>query len=385
MRRILPHELALNEPLPWTLYDQQGNLLLREGYVLSVGRHMESLLLRGAYVREEVEEEDAATAATAVAPTVAAAPKTVHSLEPVFARATRLANSLERLHADLLAGHLRQEMRMLVEGMAHVISQACEQDADALLAALHTNRSHPYLVVQQLLGATLTEIVAREAQTDETTRTTWVCAALTRDVGMVDVQAQLDTQTTALTAEQTMVVRHHPTHAVAMLEQMGVKDAVWLQVVREHQERCDGSGYPGQLLGTSIADGAKLLAAADAYAAMVTPRANRKAKLPREALRSLYLERDKAYDSAWVQQVIKSLTMYPPGSIVQLANGERGVVRARASEGQGADVWVVWDAAGAPLSSALPRDTTQATYAVVQPVDLATLGSAAQRLPLLWQ
>ena len=383
MRRILPHELALNEPLPWTLYDQHGNLLLREGYVLSVGRHMESLLLRGAYVREETEEE-VADATTAVAPPVAAVPKTAHALEPVFARATRLANSLERLHVDLLAGHLRQEMRMLVVGMAHVISQACEQDADALLAALHTNRSHPYLVVQQLLGAALTDIVAREAQTDEATRTAWVCAALTRDVGMVDVQAQLDVQTTALTAEQTMVVRHHPTDAVAMLEQMGVKDAIWLQVVREHQERCDGTGYPGQLLGTAITDGAKLLAAADSYAAMVTPRANRKAKLPREALKSLYLGRDTAYDSGWVQQVIKSLTMYPPGSIVQLANGERGVVRARASEGRGADVWAVWDAVGAALPSALPRDTTQAPYAVVQPVDLAALGPAAQRVALLW-
>lgn len=384
MRRIPPNELVLNEPLPWTLYDQHGNLLLREGYVLSASRHMESLLLRGAYVRESEPEDDGDTSVTTAVAAVAHSPKVGHTLEPVFARATRLANSLERLHADLLAGSMRSEMRMLVVGMAHVIGHACSQDADALMAALHTNRGHSYLVVQQLMGAVLTEMAAREAQVDEATRTSWVCAALTRDVGMIDIQMQLDRQTTALTAEQSMIVRHHPVSAVSILEQMGVKDRLWMQVVRQHQERCDGSGYPDQLFSAAIGDGAKLLAAADSYAAMVTPRANRAAKLPREAMKTLYVEREQGYDAPWVQRLIKVLTMYPPGSIVQLANGERAVVRARAMASHTPEVWVVCDATGHTMPAALPRDTSVPHYAVVQPVTLGSLGDAANNVALLW-
>ena len=48
MRRIRQSDLALNKPLPWPLYDADGHLLLREGYVLSIPRHIDALLARGA-------------------------------------------------------------------------------------------------------------------------------------------------------------------------------------------------------------------------------------------------------------------------------------------------------------------------------------------------
>lgn len=382
MRQININELALNEPLPWTVYDGYGNLLLREGYVLSVPRHIDSLLARGAYVK--VQEPQVESADEVVVEQMPNQMRLAEAREPVFARATRLANSLERLHSDVRAGRLRGEMRRLVEGMAHVIGLACEHDADALLAALHTNRQHPYLVVQQLLGAAITEIVAREAQVDDVTRTAWVCAALTRDVGLVEVQHALDQQTTPLTGDQRMVVHHHPEHAVSMLEQMGVTDSLWLQVVSQHQERNDGSGYPKSLRQSEILDGAKLLAIADSYAAMVTPRANRVAKLPHEAMKVLHEARDTAYEQVWVPRVIKSLTMFPPGSVVQLANGEKAVVRARATSLQTLEVWSFFNAQSQLLDTPLPRATTDASYAVVRPLALTALGDAAHRVASLW-
>ena len=230
-RRILAYELALNEALPWTVYDEFGNLLLREGYVIRQQRHLDSLFMRGAYIHvEEPDEEDASISpALAPAPTAPRA-HVPHTSEPVFARTRRLANSLERLHADLLAGVMRNDMRMLVLGMAHVISQACKDDPDALLAGLHTNRSHSYLVVHQLLGAAVVELLASEAGVDPDTRTSWLCAALTRDVGMIDLQQQLDTQTQPLTQAQQVEIRNHPVYAGTILAQMGVKDPVWMQV-----------------------------------------------------------------------------------------------------------------------------------------------------------
>ena len=382
MRQININELVLNEPLPWTVYDGDGNLLLREGYVLSLPRHIDSLLARGAYVK--VQEGQADPEDEVVVEQVPPPSRHVEIREPVFARATRLANSLERLHADIQAGRLRNEMRRLVEGMAHMVHLACEQDADALLAALHTNRQHPYLVVQQLLGAAMTEIVAKEAQVDEATRTVWVCAALTRDVGMVKIQQILDQQTTPLTGNQMLLVQHHPDYAVVMLGQMGVTDPVWLQVVRQHQERNDGSGYPKALQQTEIVDGAKLLAIVDSYAAMVTPRANRVAKLPHEAMKVLHEARDSAYEQVWVPRVIKALTMFPPGSVVQLANGEKAVVRARATSLQTLEVWSFFNAQAQLLETPLPRATTDAPYAVVRPLALTALGEATHRVASLW-
>lgn len=384
-RRILPYELALNEALPWTVYDEFGNLLLREGYVVRQQRHLDSLFMRGAYIHVEVPEEDDESAAPAMAPAAPAQRQhTPHTSEPVFARTRRLANSLERLHADLLAGVMRNDMRMLVIGMAHVISQACQDDPDALLAGLHTNRSHSYLVVHQLLGAAIVELLAREAGVDQDTRSSWVCAALTRDVGMIDLQQQLDTQTQALTQEQQGEIRNHPIYAETILGQMGVKDPIWLQVVQEHQERCDGSGYPQRLLQDAICEGARLVGLADSYAAMVTPRANRMAQLPRQALQTLYAARETAYDGQWVQRLLKSLTPYPPGSMVKLANGEQALVPARYSRPQDMQVWAVVDSTGCVVQSPVMRHTADAACAIAHAIVLHKGMLAGMDVSTLW-
>jgi len=367
-RRILFYELALHEALPWTLYDEFGNLLLREGYVIKQQRHLDALFARGAYIR--VEEPEEVIEEAPVVRSEAASQRLPHNAAPVASRCTRMANSLERLHTDLQAGVMRNDMRMLVIGMAHVIAQACQDDADALLASLHTNRTHSYLVVHQLLGAALVELLAREAGIDEATRSSWVCAALTRDVGMVHLPPDTDANSALLQSEQSAEIRLHPTYSEAMLGRMGVKDAVWLQVVREHQERCDGSGYPQRLLKDAICEGARLLAVVDSYAAMVVPRSNRVAKPPHQALQSLYMERETAYDNLWVQRLVKSITLYPPGSMVQLHNGEHALVLKRQSNYKDMQVWAVQNQAGALLRPAQPRCTAQLDCEIEQAVEL---------------
>ena len=67
MRRIRQSELQLHQPLPWSLYDSQGNLLLRQGFVLSIPRHVDMLLHRGVYVHDEDDGMPAATATGAAA------------------------------------------------------------------------------------------------------------------------------------------------------------------------------------------------------------------------------------------------------------------------------------------------------------------------------
>ena len=67
MRRIRQSELQLHQPLPWSLYDAQGNLLLRQGFVLSIPRHVDMLLHRGVYVHDEDSGMPAATETSAAA------------------------------------------------------------------------------------------------------------------------------------------------------------------------------------------------------------------------------------------------------------------------------------------------------------------------------
>lgn len=379
MRRIRQSDLVLNEPLPWSLYDEDGNLLLREGYVLSIPRHINALLARGAFAPEPAVEATSS-------PTLEIAECTVQAevVDPVFLRAERLAMTLKRLHAHLQASTLQTELCPVVLGLAHGILDACKDDADALLAALHLDRQHPYLVIQQLLGATLVEMAAREMGMEEPARLSLACAALTRDVALLPVQVQLDQQAGALTLQQTELVRLHPERSAALLCEMGVTDALWLELVRQHHERVDGSGYPRGLVGEAILPGARLLAIADSYAAMVTPRPNRVGQFPREALKALFLDRVRLYDDPLVQLSIKTLTMHPPGTLVRLVNGEFAVVRSRQRINESIDLWSLYDRSGMPILRPQRRDSTDPAHDIAGALRVEECRSAALVLKRLW-
>ena len=382
MRRIRQSDLALNKPLPWPLYDADGHLLLREGYVLSIPRHIDALLARGAYAPDPPAENPGPSVAGAAA--VPPAPPPGAAAEPVFVRAGTLASTLKRLHAHLEAGSLQAVLPQVVQSLARSVIDACAQDPDAFLAALHLDRQHPYLVVQQLLGAALTELAAAELQLDAPTRLSLACAALTRDVALLPLQGQLDRQPGALTREQTVQVRSHPVHSAKQLASMGVTDALWLQLVQQHHERCDGSGYPHGLRGDAILPGARLLAVADSYAAMVTPRANRTGQLPRDALRALFLERSRLYEDALVQLSIKTLTMHPPGTLARLANGALAVVRSRQKHDAPLDLWSLYDSNGMPVMRPQRCDAADPAHGIVGALRVEECRCAALVLKRLW-
>ena len=386
MRRVQQSELALDKPLPWSLYDEHGNLLLRAGYILSIPRHLNSLINRGAYIQTSGQKtpqlfESKATSSVeqfSFRATALPAP------QAVFTRAEALAQSLKRLHTHLQAQSLQVELRTIVRSLAHGLIQACEEDADALLAAFHLDRQSPYLVIQQLLGCTLTEIAAREMGIDANTRLSLICAGLTRDIALLPWQAQLDMQTHELDAQQNALIRVHPLRSAEILAAHGVDDLMWLEFVRQHHERIDGSGYPRALQGNAILPGARLLGIADSYSAMVTPRPNRQGKIPKEALKSLYLQRACLYDEDILRVSVGALTTLPPGTIVRLANDELAVVRTRSKKDTPTDLWALYDKNGMPIMNPKPRDASDPAHAITHVLRVEECRSAALVMKRLW-
>lgn len=387
MRRFHQSELLFDKPLPWSLYDEGGNLLLRAGYVISIPRHLSSLLKRGAYVQTSVNATPTfvqATPSPDAGSDYVFRSKALPTVQPVFGRAEALAQTLKRLHAHLQAQSLQAELRTIVRSLAHSLIQACTDDADALLAAFHLDRQSPYLVIQQLLGCVFTEIAAREMGLDEDTRLSLACASLTRDIALLPWQAQLDMQTQGLDAQQNALIKNHPTRSAEILASLGVDDPLWLQLVRQHHERMDGSGYPHALQGDAILPGARLLAIADSYAAMVTPRANRSGKFPKEALKALYLQRAVLYDEELLRLAVGSVTTLPPGTMVRLASDELGVIRTRQKKDQPHDVWALYDRNGMPIMNPVRRDARDPAYAITGVIRVEECRSAPLLMKRLW-
>jgi len=108
-------------------------------------------------------------------------------------------------------------------------------------------------------------------------------AALVHDVGKIAIPAEILSKPTRLTEPEFELVKAHADAASDILASVDFDGPV-AEIVRQHHERLDGSGYPRALRGDEILPGARVLAVADAVEAMITHRPYRAALSLEEAL-----------------------------------------------------------------------------------------------------
>ena len=96
--------------------------------------------------------------------------------------------------------------------------------------------------------------------------------------------------------------------------------------VRHHHERFNGCGYPNQLAGTDIPLYARIAGIVDCYDAMTSPRYYATPIPHSEAILKLAGWRSRLFQKELVDTFIQAIGLYPPGSLVELTNGEVAVV-----------------------------------------------------------
>lgn len=108
-------------------------------------------------------------------------------------------------------------------------------------------------------------------------------AALFHDIGKLAIPDEILLKPGSLTEEEWVLMRGHSDEGARMLETVGLfADAV--PAVRHHHERFDGTGYPAGLTGEDIPLAARIVHVADALDSMLSTRAYRAGRPPRQAL-----------------------------------------------------------------------------------------------------
>ena len=246
-----------------------------------------------------------------------------------FAAKESWSHKLAKLLPAIVAGSA-QDVCQQINCIAHNMQEVCDYDADTLLAAVHLSRGYAYTVVHPVHTAILCELLGKRLELSSCERASIIAAALTMNLGMLELQDVLFAQKTPLTDSQKKEIFLHPSGSVELLKQAGVCDELWLEAVEFHHEKVDGSGYPKRLLGAEIGQAAKIIALADMYSALVTPRAHRTSLMPKEALKSIFEKRGEIVDDNLATQLIREVGVFPPGAYVRLANGDTAVVTKRA-------------------------------------------------------
>lgn len=158
-----------------------------------------------------------------------------------------------------------------------------------------------------------------------------VCAML-HDVGKTSLPTELINKAGPLTEEEWATMRKHPKFGRDILVSTQSVYSGAADVAYSHHERPDGKGYPRGLNADDIPFYAQIVAIAEAYDTITTKQVYRDAKSPSEALHILYNERGKQFDEDLVIKFIDSIGIFPPGSIVEMTNGEVGIVLSNTSD-----------------------------------------------------
>lgn len=155
-----------------------------------------------------------------------------------------------------------------------------------------------------------------------------VCTALLADCGMVRVPAAVLSKSDPLTPDEKRLIENHPQYGANLIARLMAGAEPLAESVAAHHERADGTGYPLGLKGNTAPSLGRLIAAADAYAALCSPRPPRPAADTRAALTEVLLMAERGVLDRDFAEYLVHLSFYPVGTVVELTDGRVGVVAA---------------------------------------------------------
>jgi hypothetical protein len=267
----------------------------------------------------------------------------------------------ELLHQGDLASH----PLLRLEGIEKRALALLDQDQDECLFILFQalgDLSLGYCATHALLSAVVCRQSASRLGMPEAARQTLFRSALVMNIGMAQTQDELARQNPIPSAAQRKLIREHPPISCDMLRRFGVTDADWLDIVRWHHELEESAGLARNRTSR------RLLRAADCLIARMAPRTTRLAMAPLNPAAAV-VPGTSEEAAAIGNAMLAVVGFYPPGTYVQLVNGEKAVSVARGARANHPHVVSLVSPGGLPLRPYLYRDTSDPQFAIRSPLN----------------
>lgn len=355
-------DVAPGKSLDNDIVDSQGRILLPRGTPVPDLAQSKQLWMRG-YMRDTKPVLDTAAAPISFWRQKPRSVDTPSSTPRFFQPVERASFALWELISDLLSQRPHASAERAFE-IIRGIQVQLGKDADAFLASLELCQVCRYGTLHAIHSAAICDIVAHALGHSVDERKILMAAALTRDVGFLELQEELDRQSDPLTDQQQEEVRTHPLASARILRESGVNNALWLSLVEQHHERLNGSGYPFGLEGEAIYPLARVLGIADIYSAMSKSRVYRPAIQGPNALQGLFQLRGAIVDAQITQVFARKLGLFPPGLLVRLNSKELAVVTRRTADLKHPEVRAITDAEEKLLSIYPTRDVADPAFTI---------------------
>ena len=175
----------------------------------------------------------------------------------------------------------------------------------------------------------------------------WILGALMHDIGKLHMHQNIQ-QPNLLDIDQStreqnaFIVQAHVENGVNIANEIGGLARETIEVIQMHHERIDGSGYPTGEPLTEINEPMRIFTIIDELDRLMHTPLNGKFLTAIQAYQTL-LKMEKQFDIAVLQQLIKSIGIYPPGSLVILKSGRVGIVLEHHVSSLKPDIKLIYD------------------------------------------
>jgi len=244
-------------------------------------------------------------------------------------------NKMLKMEVDL-----RLEEEEMLRKSYSKLEKLLDDTIEAITAIVE--KKDPYMIGHQQRVSQLSCAIGREMALGSDRLRVIRIAALLHDLGKIFIPAEILRKPGKLSQAETSVVKTHPDANYEILKKIDFSGSI-ADIVRQHHERMDGSGYPLGLKGEAILMEARIIGVADVIEAMVTNRPYRPALGEEAALKEISDKKGTLYDPAVVDCCLRLFAerrfkFEPLTPQESSASGGGAWDRSRGSSGQAPDI-----------------------------------------------
>lgn len=214
----------------------------------------------------------------------------------------------------------------MAETLVNEITGSVLRNPDALLSVARLKTADNYTYMHSVAVSGLMVALANKLGMDEISVRRAGMAGLLHDLGKARMDPDILNKPGRLTEEEFAHMQGHPRASYEMLRGSTDMDDQVLDACLHHHERIDGKGYPDALAGENISLLARMTAICDVYDAITSNRPYKAGWPPAESLRRMAEWSNDHLDKRLFEVFVKTVGIYPVGSLVRLRTGRLAVV-----------------------------------------------------------
>ncbi len=235
----------------------------------------------------------------------------------------RSRSAVSSMFAEARLGKALQTERCLP--LVDDITQSVFRNPGALVSLARLKTADDYSYMHSVAVCALMVALAQQMGHDDAACREAGLAGLLHDLGKAAMPLEILNKPGKLSDEEFAVIRTHPERGHRMLQETNGAGSAAMDVCLHHHERDDGRGYPHGLQGAQISTLARMAAVCDVYDAITSNRPYKSGWDPAESI-SKMASWQGHFDTLIFQHFVRSLGIYPSGSLVRLASHRLAVV-----------------------------------------------------------